>query len=100
MTVATERTAVRDNVVAAVDAKADELIAISRDIHAHPELNFEERHAAQVLADALERWGFVVERGVGGVETAFRASARGRARSRASDRGGNGSTRVAASWQW
>ncbi|TME91524.1 MAG: amidohydrolase [Chloroflexi bacterium] len=95
MTVATERTAVRDNVVAAIDTKADELIAISRDIHAHPELNFEERHAAQVLADALERWGFVVERGVGGVETAFRASARGRARSRASDRGGNGTTTAA-----
>src|SRR5437899_5223941 len=93
MTVATERAAVTDRVIAAVDAKRDELIAISRDIHAHPELNFEERLAAKTLADALERWGFAVERGVGGVETAFRATARGRAQSRAADRGGNGATR-------
>jgi amidohydrolase len=75
MTLTKDRTAVTDRVVAAVDVKREELIAISRDIHAHPELNYEERHAAAALADALERWGFKVERGVGGVETAFRASA-------------------------
>lgn len=66
-------------VIAAVDAARTELVAISRDIHAHPELNYEERHAAVALADALARWGFSVERGVGGVETAFRATAAGRA---------------------
>jgi len=93
--VTTDRAAVTDRVIAGVDAKRDELIAISRDLHAHPELNFEERLAAKTLADALERWGFAVERGVGGVETAFRATARGRAQSRASDRGGNGATRQA-----
>jgi len=96
MTVTTDRTAATDRVIAAVDAKRDELIAISRDIHAHPELNFEERHAAKTLADALERWGFAVERGVGGVETAFRATAHGRAHSRASDRDGNGTTSEAS----
>jgi amidohydrolase len=96
MTLTTDRTAVSERVIAAVDAKRDELIAISRDLHAHPELNFEERHAAKTLADALERWGFAVERGVGGVETAFRATARGRAHSRASDRGGNGTTSEAS----
>jgi amidohydrolase len=61
----------------AVDAARDELLALSRDIHGHPELNFEERRAAASLADALERWGFEVERHVGDVETAFRATARG-----------------------
>ena len=75
MTVTKDRTSVADRVVAAVDAKRDELIAISRDIHAHPELNYEERYAAGALADALGRWGFRVERGAGGVETAFRATA-------------------------
>ncbi|MGH2378063.1 MAG: M20 family metallopeptidase [Candidatus Limnocylindria bacterium] len=63
--------------LAAIDAAREQLLALSRDIHAHPELNYEEHHAAAALADALEGWGFAVERGVGGVETAFRASARG-----------------------
>ena len=61
------------HVTQAVDALHQELVDISLDIHAHPELNYQEYHAAQVLADALERHGFQVERGVGGVETAFRA---------------------------
>ena len=61
------------HVTQAVDTLHQELVDISLDIHAHPELNYQEYHAAQVLADALERHGFQVERGVGGVETAFRA---------------------------
>ena len=66
-----------DVVRAALDGARDELVRLSREIHAHPELNFEERHAATALSAALERWGFAVERGVGGVETAFRATATG-----------------------
>jgi amidohydrolase len=60
-----------------VEALRQELVDISLDIHAHPELNYQEHHAAQVLADALERHGFQVERGVGGVETAFRGVIQG-----------------------
>jgi metal-dependent amidase/aminoacylase/carboxypeptidase family protein len=59
-------------VLQAVDTLRQELVDISLDIHAHPELNYQEYHAARVLADALEHHGFQVERGVGGVETAFR----------------------------
>jgi amidohydrolase len=66
------RTAYARHVTQAVEALRRELTDISLDIHAHPELNYQEHHAAQVLADALERHGFKVERGVGGVETAFR----------------------------
>jgi amidohydrolase len=62
------------HVTQAVDALHQELVDISLDIHAHPELNYQEYHAAQVLADTLEQHGFQVERGVGGVETAFRAT--------------------------
>jgi len=65
------------HVTQAVDALRQELVDISLDIHAHPELNYQEHHAAKVLADALERHGFQVERGVGGVETAFRGIMRG-----------------------
>ncbi len=61
------------HVTQAIEALRQELVDISLDIHAHPELNYAEYHAAKVLADALERHGFAVERGVGGVETAFRA---------------------------
>ncbi|HIM37421.1 MAG TPA: M20 family peptidase [Dehalococcoidia bacterium] len=60
-----------------IDAARSELVDISLDIHAHPELNYKEHHDAKVLADALERHGMNVERGVGGVETAFRATMNG-----------------------
>ena len=66
-----------DRVTAAIDELRDELIDISLDIHAHPELNYEEHHASAVLTEALERHGFDVERGVGNVETAFRATIKG-----------------------
>jgi len=57
-----------------VDELSAELSALSRRIHAHPELCFEERQAATWLGECLERkLGASVERGVGGLETAFRA---------------------------
>jgi amidohydrolase len=39
--------------------------AIRRDLHAHPELCFEERRTADVIARALEDWGIEVHRGLG-----------------------------------
>jgi metal-dependent amidase/aminoacylase/carboxypeptidase family protein len=71
------RTAYAQQVTRTVEALRQELVDISLDIHAHPELNYQEHHAAQVLADALERHGFQVERGIGGVETAFRGVIQG-----------------------
>jgi amidohydrolase len=58
---------------AAVDARRAELLEISREIHAHPELAFQERRAAALLCDHLERAGLAVERGAYGLETAFAA---------------------------
>jgi len=58
---------------AAVIAARDDLIDISLDIHAHPELAMEERRASALLSDRLEARGFAVERGAFGLETAFRA---------------------------
>ena len=71
-----------DLVKAAIDEARDELVAVSKDIHAHPELNYQETYSSAALATALERHGFSVERGVGGVETAFRAEAQGNRRRR------------------
>jgi amidohydrolase len=42
-----------------------ELQKIRRDIHAHPELCFEERRTADVLAHKLTEWGIPVLRGMG-----------------------------------
>jgi len=46
---------------------------VSARIHQNPELSFEEHRAAAWLAEAIESEGVAVERGVGGLETAFRA---------------------------
>jgi amidohydrolase len=54
-------------------AQTADLVALSRDIHGHPELAYQERHALAAIGDFLERHGHRVERGIGGLETAFRA---------------------------
>jgi hippurate hydrolase len=41
-----------------------ELVHIRRDIHAHPELGFEETRTSQVVADKLAAWGIEVHRGI------------------------------------
>ena len=66
-----------DAVTDAIENLRKELVETSLDIHSHPELNYEEHHAAALLADSLERHGFEVERGIGGVETAFRGTITG-----------------------
>ena len=43
----------------------DELTAIRRDLHAHPELGLEEVRTAEIVARTLESWGIEVHRGVG-----------------------------------
>jgi hypothetical protein len=53
----------------------DTLVELSRKIHAHPELGFEELRASAWLASALERAGFGVELDVFGMPTAFTAHA-------------------------
>ncbi|MEW5717743.1 MAG: M20 family metallopeptidase [Chloroflexota bacterium] len=60
-----------------IDAARDELIQLSVTIHANPELAFKEFKSAALLSAALEKHGLEVERGIGGLETAFRAAARG-----------------------
>ena len=50
-----------------------ELIALSREIHADPELAYKEERAAARIRTFLERHGHAVETGTGGLATAFRA---------------------------
>jgi len=63
------------------------LLDISRQIHARPEIRFEEHFASRLLADTLRQQGFEVETGVAGLPTAFLAQRRG-----GGDGGGGGPT--------
>lgn len=63
----------QERMLGAVDAAADELISISRDIHARPELAFEERYASERLTAAMADHGMIVTRGAYGLDTAFEA---------------------------
>ncbi len=56
-----------------IDGIRNEMTAMADDIFDHPEIGMEEFHAQKVLTDWLEKEGFAVERGVAGVETAFKA---------------------------
>jgi hippurate hydrolase len=51
-----------------VDSFADisRFIALRRDIHAHPELGFEEHRTSKIVADLLAEWGIEVHTGVAG----------------------------------
>ena len=41
-------------------------VALRRDIHAHPELGFEEHRTAALVADRLRQWGIDVHTGIAG----------------------------------
>jgi metal-dependent amidase/aminoacylase/carboxypeptidase family protein len=58
----------------AVREHANDLIALSHYVHEHPELGYEEFLSSAAVADAAERAGFRVERGIASLPTAFRAS--------------------------
>jgi len=53
------------NLLEPILADAAEIARIRRDIHAHPELCFQEERTADVIAKALTDWGIPVHRGLG-----------------------------------
>ncbi|MGB4137171.1 MAG: M20 family metallopeptidase [Microbacterium sp.] len=65
----------RDHVRNDVQGRRDALIEMSHRIHANPETAFNEVRASGWLTDALGDAGFTVERGIAGLDTAFRATA-------------------------
>src|SRR5271154_5987231 len=52
-------------VIERIQAYADELTAIRHDIHAHPELGFEEVRTSGLVAEKLISWGIEAHRGIG-----------------------------------
>ena len=53
------------HILAWLNDVASDLRAIRQDIHAHPELGFEENRTAALVARSLEEWGYEVHTGVG-----------------------------------
>ena len=70
-----DRAALKYRALAAIDASASELIALSHRIHANPEVAYHEVQASAWLADALRQHGFDVTPGIAKLPTAFRAVA-------------------------
>ncbi|HET9602174.1 MAG TPA: M20 family metallopeptidase [Acidimicrobiales bacterium] len=67
--------ALKASACAEVDRWADRLVGVARQIHAQPELAYEERFAHDLLTGLLEEAGLAPERSALGFETAFRAAA-------------------------
>jgi len=63
---------VHDEICRAIDRLEERAVGLGRQIHARPELKFQEHFAAEVLTGALQNLGVPVERGVAGLETSFR----------------------------
>ena len=49
-----------------IRAHEDEMVAIRRQIHANPEMAYEEFATSDLVAERLQRWGYEVHRGLGG----------------------------------
>lgn len=64
----------KTKIIAEVDRHQSQLWKLGLKIHSHPEVGFHEVKAAEWLTAYLEENGFIVERGICGLPTAFRAS--------------------------
>ena len=53
------------HLIADIVTEIDRIRALRRDIHAHPELCFEEERTSDLVAEKLTEWGIAVRRGLG-----------------------------------
>jgi amidohydrolase len=61
-----------------LDQLKDRLVQVSKTIHKNPELGLKEYRSSELLCSELEKDGFRVERKVAGMDTAFRATLKGK----------------------
>jgi len=73
-----KKTELRERLLANMDSLAKEAVETSHFIHSNPEPGCEEFKAAARLTDDLAKHGFIVEKPVGGMETAFKAHVSGK----------------------
>ena len=74
-------TQLREELKAHIEALAPQIVALSQDIHAHPEVGYQEVYAADAVAKLLQAHGIEVERASFGMETSLRAQIGGEAAS-------------------
>ena len=53
------------NVLDSILTQSSTIVDVRKDIHAHPELCFEEQRTADIVAGKLAEWGIPIERGLG-----------------------------------
>lgn len=68
-----DREAIRARIIAAIDRERDVILGVGDEIHANPELGMEEVKASALMTQTISRYGYEVERGTGGISTAFKA---------------------------
>ena len=64
----------KTQITSEIDGHAEDLWGISKALFHEPETAFKEYKACRILSEALEKAGYLVETGIGGLETAFRAT--------------------------
>ena len=67
---------------AEVEALAGDLYTVSEFLYQNPEVGFQEFKACEFLSEFLGKQGFEIERGAGGIKTAFLARPSGRGKTR------------------
>ncbi len=67
----------REHILAAIARQTDAIRTTMQFVHDHPELGHAEYECSRYLCDTLAAAGLEVERRIGGMETAFRATLRG-----------------------
>ncbi|UJW35593.1 M20 family metallopeptidase [Saccharothrix sp. AJ9571] len=65
---------IRTEVSGLIDDLAQDLVALSQDLHAHPEEGFAETRSVRALAELLQNHGHQATVGVGGLDTALGAT--------------------------
>ena len=67
-------------VINQIEKMTDELVAIRRDFHAHPELGMQEVRTSGIVADLLRQWGIETHTGIGktGVVGVLKGNGEGR----------------------
>lgn len=64
---------IKQNIIEEIENIKDELLSLSKNIHENPEIAFNEYNAVKNITALLNKHGFTVEKGISGLDTAFRA---------------------------
>ena len=64
----------KEKIINLVESKKDFFAKVNDDVWATPELGFLEFESAKTLMKALDDQGFKVEKGLAGIETAFKGT--------------------------